>query len=165
MRCYYQGTSNRGNEKWGNEYKYWTTSGVEDAIVQMCRRVFNGKYKAYWIDPIYFDDKYFRYTEQSFAEVGIELYPRYTDLQKELRRRGIDTKNIDKNRHSEIVWEIVHEDIRKAKNNGVKPVRIVVHTIRKPEFKEDYEILKSIRELKELDEANIFFGGETEIDY
>lgn len=119
---------------------------VEDCIVQFCRDAFRKKklYKNMWILPIYYDDKYERFTDVFFSEVGIELYPKITDLNKELKRRGITPPKMSKNatredkikykeewdKYRAIVWDIVHKDIAENRRSKVKPVSVVVKGVR-----------------------------------
>lgn len=120
--------------------------GVEDSIVQFCRDAFRKKklYKNMWILPIYYDNKYEKFTDVFFSEVGIELYPKITDLNKELKRMGIIPPKMPKNATREdkikykeewnnyraIVWDIVHKDIAENRRSKVKPVRVVVKGVR-----------------------------------
>lgn len=119
---------------------------VEDCIVQFCRAAFREKklYRNMWILPIYYDNKYEKFTDVFFSEVGIELYPKITDLNKELKRRGIIPPKMPKNATREdeikykeernnyraIVWDIVHKDIVENRRSKVKPVRVVVKGVR-----------------------------------
>lgn len=119
---------------------------VEDCIVQFCRDAFRKKklYKNMWILPIYYDDKYEKFTDTFFSEVGIELYPKITDLNKELKRRGITPPKMPKNatredkikykeewdKYRAIVWDIVHNDIAKNRGLKVEPVKVVVKGVR-----------------------------------
>ena len=119
---------------------------VEDCIVQFCRDAFREKklYKNMWILPIYYDNKYEKFTDVFFSEVGIELYPKITDLNKELKKRGIIPPKMPKNATREdkikykeewnnyraIVWDIVHKDIVENRRSKVKPVRVVVKGVR-----------------------------------
>ena len=59
---YYNRTTNRGNEEWSNSRgRCWITDNASDAIIQYCRKAFGRKYKDMWIDPLYFDDRSFKF--------------------------------------------------------------------------------------------------------
>lgn len=150
--CYYVGNSGRGNQQWG----CWTAgTNVEDGIVQYCRKAFGKRYRDMWVDPLYFDDKYFRYTEEFFSEVGVRLYPKITNLSKELKRRGIEPPKTKDEwiKYRAIVWEIVHKDIAENINKGVKPVNIVVTGVRYSDNYDNFkERIKSVRKVKSLKE-------------
>lgn len=123
-----------------------TYTNIEDELVQYCRKAFKGKYQNMWIDPLYFDGKYLRHTTEFFSEVGTALYPKITNLRDELKRRGYH--NLPKPLHQcktkeelervreeweeyrSVVWDIIHTDIKKSKEKGVKPVFVVVSGIR-----------------------------------
>lgn len=130
-RCYYEGVSNRGNQFWGN----WVVqSNIEDSIVQFCRKAFKDNYKDMWINPVFFDDKYFRFTECFFSEVGVELYPKITNVKKKLSEMGIiePKTKVDWEEYSAVVWGIIQEDIEKNVRKGVKPICISVRGVRIP---------------------------------
>lgn len=166
-KCYYNGISNRGNQKWGR----WIMNGIdsiEDNIVQYCRKAFNKEYRDMWIDPIYFDDKYFRFTKDFFSEVGVYLYPKITNIRKELKRSGISVpKPLRKcknraerekvreewNEYRSIIWKIIHDDIDKNIQKGIKPINIVITGVRYSTKDEKFhEEIKSIKEVQNLDE-------------
>lgn len=156
--CYYVGTSRRGSQQWGSDFSTWTaTTNVEDEIVQYCRKAFGKRYRDMWIDPLYFDDKYFRYTEKFFSEVGVQLYPKITNLSKELKRRGIEPPKTKDEwiKYRAIVWEIVHKDIAENINKGVKPVDVVVTGIRYSDNRGNFkESIKSVKKVKRLRQSN-----------
>lgn len=121
--CVYKGVSRKGNPIWG---EWVCNNGIEDSIVQHCRRAFGDKYYNMWIDPVYFDDKYFRWTEQFFGEVGVGLYPKLTKLPS----RG---EYADDSEWRTAVWRIVRDDIHKSIYKGVKPKLMVIKGIRVPD--------------------------------
>lgn len=136
--CYFNGISNSGNQKWG---RWILTCNIEDNIVKYCRNAFKNKYRDMWINPVYFDDKYINFTDEFFSEVGVELYPKITNLQKELKSRGFDPQE-DWYNYKSIIWEIVHADIDENIRKGVKPVFLVINGVRYPsedDFKEQYK--------------------------
>lgn len=119
--CFCNGVSRRGNQIWGS----WVLSDVrsiEDNIVKYCRKAFGDRYRNMWIEPVYFDDKYIRYTDDFFSEVGVELYPKITNLSKALKECGIKPPKTKEEweEYSGIVWEIVHSDINKNIAKGVR---------------------------------------------
>ena len=136
-RCYYHGTSNRGNELWGN----WVCTGtnIEDAIVQFCRNAFQDSWKQYWIDPLYFDDRYFRHTETFFNEVGVHLYPKLSPMPK--RKSGMsDTE------YKSLIWNVAHRDIV-AQSGKVEPICIIVRGRR---TSDDDERIISVKQVNRL---------------
>lgn len=150
--CFYNGVSRRGNQFWGS----WVLSDVrsiEDNIVKYCRKAFGKNYKDMWIEPVYFDDKYIHYTEEFFSEVGVELYPKITNLSKALKERGVNPpKTKDEwERYNAVVWEIVHSDISKNIDNSIKPVCVVVKGVRySKDDNEFYEKIKSVKVVNKL---------------
>lgn len=155
--CFYIGISNRGHEMWGNDDAFWTrldcVSTMEDSIVKHCRKAFGNRYKDMWIDVVYFDDKYYRYTEDFFSEVGVMLYPKITNLKKELIRRGIKSPKTKEEwvDYRRVVYEIAHNDISINKERRVKPINIVVNGVRYSDSKGNFhEKFKSVNKVKKL---------------
>ena len=151
--CFYNGQSNRGNEWWG-DWLIRRNVNVKDNIVKYCRRAFKKQYKGMWINPIYFDDKYFGYSEEFFSEVGIELYPKLTDPLKELNKRGFNVpKTRDEwRRYKNFIWEIVQKDIQKNINKGVKPICVVVNGVHFCKNGQFYDKIISVQQVDKLKE-------------
>ena len=158
-RCEFRGHSNRGRQQWGNEDYTWSAySNIDDNIVQFCRKAMKQKnvsQDSMWIDPVYFDDKYFRWTEHFFSEVGIALYPKITNLREHFKKHNIKwPKNKqDWEKHRTLVWEIVHNDIDTNINKGVKPIYMIITAVRIPDKhnKGNYiEKIISIKKAKHL---------------
>ena len=158
--CFYQGKSNKGYPYWG----IWNRSGIsiEDNIIKHCRKAFGKDYKSMWINPIYFDDKYFTHTEKFFSEVGIELYPKTVSISKELKRLGYKfpkpkTKaELEEQReeYKSIVWEIIHKDIDKSIRKGIKPINVTITGVRYKTKKGIHEKITSISVVKKLKEQH-----------
>lgn len=136
-----KGKVNRWHESYEPRRKTHTTelfrkvpSDLDDNVVKFCRLAFEGDYNDMWILPIYYGDKYYRYTDEFFSEVGVLLYPKLTNLAKELKRMGFTPpKKDDKEgwkEYRDVVWRIIHEDIDKNIERGVHPIRVVVKGVR-----------------------------------
>lgn len=114
-------------------------NGVEDAIVNFCRRAFKNKYGDMWILPIYYDNKYINLTHSTFAEVGVELYPKVSNLYNKLGTLAIKKKDEEvMNKASvrgrwaaykEEIHNIIHNDIIECRLQGIKPINAVVNGI------------------------------------
>lgn len=93
---------------------------IEDAVVQFCRTAFKGKYRNLWIDVVRYDKRYLSFVDDFFPEVIVDLYPKLTNVTKELQRRGIEKpKNrLEWEKYKSFVWEIVHGDILKNQAKG-----------------------------------------------
>lgn len=117
----------------------------EDNIIQYCRKALGNDYRNMWIDPVYFDDKYLRYTDEFFSEVGIRLYPKRTNIRLKLIELGVSAPKLlskcksqaekekvkaEWDKYRSLVWSIIHDDINFAKQHGVKPVNIIVKGVR-----------------------------------
>lgn len=146
--CTYGGLSRKGNQLWG---KWVCTSSVEDDIVQFCRKAFNKRYRNMWIDPLYFDDKYFRWTGKFFREVGVDLYPKITKLPK--RRKGQDTLD-----WRALVWETAHNDISTNISSGVNPIRVIVKGVRIPDSNVKDGYREKITDVCTVGEFKVFYG-------
>lgn len=145
--CVYHGKSNRGLEKWG---RWQGCNHIEQKIVGFCRRAFKGYYRNMWIAPIYFDDKYFRFTKDFYSEVGVELYPRRSDIPK----KG----SMGDDQYKALLWDIAHKDIWANINKGVESRNVVIRGVRILNTKEEWganekgviERIKCIKEVKDL---------------
>lgn len=138
--CYYQGESNRGNQIWGS----WICSSenIESNMVRFCRKAFEHRFKNMWIKPIFFEDTYFRYTEEFFKCVGVELYPKLTPIPKHLHNGE---------NYEDIVWRISHDDISKSIADGVVPVMVLINGVRYKHNGDNYsEIITSINTVKDF---------------
>ncbi len=149
--CFLEGVSNEGNEIWGR----WVISNgcsIDDNIVQYCRKAFGKRYKNLWIDPVCFDDKYFRYTKEFFAKVGVELYPKLTNLKAAFRQARISwPKSCEEwYDYRDFVWEIVQHDIDINKRKGVEPKCVMVSGVRFYEDNKFKEKIISVREVSAL---------------
>lgn len=154
----YSGISNRGDTIYSNgEYDIVSEdSEVETNIVHFCRKAFKEKYKSYWIDVVWFDDKYFNFTQSFYSEVQVDLYPKITNLRKAFKKAGIKypTTKEEWEEHNGFVWEIVHKDIQMNIDNLVVPITVRVKGVRIPtDKKDDYgktiykEVIKSVKEI------------------
>lgn len=138
-RCECEGFTNSGRPIWGT----WITEGIEDDIVKFCRKTFGKKYRNMWIQPVYFDDKYFRYTDEFFAEVGVLLYPKISKLPKKTPENEFYYRTL--------VWEIVHKDIDTNIKNGVEPISIIIKGVRYSDNGKYIEKIKSVRRERLID--------------
>jgi hypothetical protein len=134
----------------------------------MCRKAFGKNYKDMWIDPLYFDDKYFRYTEDFFSEVGVYLYPKITDLRKELARRSYSVPpkhdKVAWNEYRHIVWGIIHKDIQENINKGIEPIEVKVKGVRIPDDYDDYiEKITKVERVKHLKTETEQYTGKANI--
>lgn len=152
---YYNRTTNRGNEEWSNSRgRCWITDNASDAIIQYCRKAFGRKYKDMWIDPLYFDDRYFRYTESFFSEVGVKLYPKLTNVKDALNKAGLSKHNSNSDAVRAFIRSLAEGDIDQNIKTGVKPICIIVTGVRytdpkrKSEFIEKFTGVKRVQRLK-----------------
>lgn len=132
-RCYYAGNTGKGNTWYGD----WVCSAsMPDNLVQFCRKAFGKRWGRFWIDPLYFDDKYMMYTQKFFSEVGCELYPKLTKLPKR-------EPDMSDDEYRAIVWGIVHDDIV-AQRDTVKPICIIIKGVRWPNGKQKVVSVKEV---------------------
>lgn len=140
MRCTYQGKSNKGNDKWGNWI--FPRMNIHTDVIRFCRRSFKNKYKDYWIGVVYFDDKYIRYTEDFFAEVGVELYPKIHKVVTPLEGEDMYAATC----------RVANEDISISIDKDVVPICIKVTGVRYSDASGKFhEVIKSVRRVKSLD--------------
>ena len=119
--------------------RFDSINGVEDAVVNFCRRAFKNKYRDMWILPIYYDNKYINLTHSAFAEVGVELYSKVSNLYKKLDTLAIKKKDEEVMNKSSIrgrwadykeeIHNIIHNDIIECRIQGIKPINAVVNGI------------------------------------
>lgn len=121
-KCTFDRMTNRHNEVWGG---WIMQTNVEDSIVQMARFALQGKYKNYWIDPIYFDDKYIRFRDDFFAEVGIALYPKIT-------KAPAKSKGMSSEEYRALIWKTAHNDIALNDRHGVNPKYVIIKGVSIP---------------------------------
>lgn len=148
-----------GNEKWGT----WTVeNNIVQNIIDFCRYSFVSKYKDMWIYPIYFDDRYFKDTQEFFKEVGVVLYPRLTNIEEYFKNIGYTGEVTIRlmREHSEEMRKIAHADLKKNEKLGTKPIYVVIKGKRTKrfwgvrEYNEYTEVIRSIKEVSGLS------GGE-----
>lgn len=113
MKCYFLHYSNRGNEIWGDEKQYYWVVDIEHTAVSFCRKVLKNKYRNKWINIIYFDDKYLKYTNSFFSEICISLYPKYSKIPRDAYK-----------------WKVIHGDIERAIRNNVTPITLIIRGVR-----------------------------------
>ena len=165
-RCYHKNDYWDGEQVWGRHY---TDYRIEDSIVQYCRKAFGRQYRNLWINPIYFDDKYFNFTHRFFSEVGVELYPKITNLQEEMKRCGMkvpkplylckteeerEEVKMEWEEYSAFVWEIVHRDIDVNKEKGIKPVSVIVKGVRYPNYDGDFD--EEITDVRKVSNGELY---------
>lgn len=123
--CFYSGINDVGMPVFGR----WVLNfNQEDYLVSFCKDALGDIYSDMWIDPEYFDDRYLKSTDKFYAEVGMTLYPRYTNLADVFAKAGIKypkTKE-DWDRHRDIVYGVIHRDITKSRKGNRYPIYIVV---------------------------------------
>lgn len=117
--CYYKRQSSIGEEIWGR----WVHECLEHMIVSFCRRAFKHKWRNMWIEVVYFDDKYFKHTDEFFSEVGVRLYPKITKIPKR-------PKHYDTTAWRRYIYSVAHGDISKSIERGVAPTSVVVKGVR-----------------------------------
>lgn len=152
--CYYDGKSRRGNEIWSDSNgRGWVVDNMYDSIVQYCRKAFGSNYKNMWINPVYFDDKYFRHTEDFFSEVGVELYPKLTNVRNALKEAGLSNCSNTSEAVRAFIHDLAESDIAQNIERGVKPVCVIVTGVRysdpnkKGEFVEKFTGVRKVRKL------------------
>lgn len=148
--CYYKYRSNRNNPIWGNHVIQFN---IEDAIVKHCRKAFGKLYRNMWILPISFDDTYLNHTEDFFKTVYVELYPRLSNLSKEIENAGF-TKPKTKEEwdsYRALVWEIIHGDISENICRGIAPINVIVTGVRFATDKQKNKYRQKILSIKVVD--------------
>ena len=146
MKCFYQYTSRRGNEVWGN--LVMSNINIQDNIIKFCRSAFGKRYKNMWIYPVYFDDKYFKYTDKFFSEVGVLLLPKISNVKSEMKRVGI--KSSKDSRADALIYFLAKKDLDENEKRNVKPKAIVVKGLR---FADKSKKNKYINKIISVDEV------------
>lgn len=152
--CYYDRVSRGGNEIWSDSNGHgWTVDNVYDSIIQYCRKAFRGNYKNMWVNPVYFDDKYFSHTESFFSEVGVMLYPKLTNVRNALKEAGLSNYSNTSEEVRAFIHNLAESDIAQNIERDVKPVYVIVTGIRysdpnkKGEFIEKFTGVRKVRKL------------------
>ena len=137
-RCYYGGPCIGAGEHWGSLV---VKTNITDSMVQFCRHAFEGRWKRFWIEPVYFDDLYFKHTDRFFREVGVNLYRQLSDRPK--RQAGLSVE-----KYRELIWQTAINDIAKQRGEVV-PLHVIVQGTR---HSDDSERIVSVRVVQKLPE-------------